>query len=173
MYHHCTNLIWTPSYPQKGQSPEFERRRLKFEFLEIFFYQNPDFWEYFFDKNLIFFTVNTEAAATVAKETLENVESTVNLERQISEDFVAAKESKKAATIAAIKRNQEVLELKVRILCFRFSLNPLRFSLTRETDTKLTRAKSWAICKTSIIEWQNLHKTPILTSAKWAFLQLK
>ena len=83
-----------------------------------------------------FFTVNTEAAAAVAKETLENVESTVNLERQISEDFVAAKESKKAATIAAIKRNQEVLELKVRILCFRFSLNPLRFSLTRETDTK-------------------------------------
>jgi hypothetical protein len=62
---------------------------------------------------LTFFTVNTEAAATVAKETLENVETTVNLERQISEDFVAAKESKKAATIAAIKRNQEVLELKV------------------------------------------------------------
>ena len=87
------------------------------------------------------FTVNTEAAAAVAKETLENVESTVNLERQISEDFVAAKESKKAATIAAIKRNQEVLELKVRILCFRFSLNPLRFFLTRETDTKITNQK--------------------------------
>ena len=68
-----------------------------------------------FDKNLIFFTVNTEAAAAVAKETLENVELTVNLERQISEDFVAAKESKKAATIAAIKRNQEVLELKAKL----------------------------------------------------------
>ena len=107
-----------------------------------FFLPKSGFLRIFFDKNLIFFTVNTEAAAAVAKETLENVESTVNLERQISEDFVAAKESKKAATIAAIKRNQEVLELKVRILCFRFSLNPLRFSFTRETDTKLTRAKS-------------------------------
>ena len=30
-------------------------------------------------------------------------------------------------------------------LCFQFSLNPLRFSLTRETDTKMTRAKSGAI----------------------------
>ena len=30
---------------------------------------------------------------------------------------------------------------KVRILCFGFSHNPLRFSLARETDTKITRAK--------------------------------
>ena len=29
---------------------------------------------------------------------------------------------------------------KVRILCFGFSHNPLRFSLARETDTKMTRA---------------------------------
>ena len=33
---------------------------------------------------------------------------------------------------------------KDRILCFNFSLNPLRFSIKRETDTKMTRAKSWA-----------------------------
>ena len=33
-----------------------------------------------------------------------------------------------------------------------FTLNPLRFSLTRETDTKMTRAKSWAIWKTSTLE---------------------
>jgi hypothetical protein len=33
-----------------------------------------------------------------------------------------------------------VVDAKVRILCFKFSLNPLRFSLTRKTDTKLTRA---------------------------------
>ena len=46
-------------------------------------------------------------------------------------------------------------EPKVRILCLKLSLNPLRFSLMRETDTKVTRAKSWAICKTSILEWQN------------------
>ena len=32
-------------------------------------------------------------------------------------------------------------ETKVRILCLKFSLNPLRFSLMRETDTKMTRAK--------------------------------
>ena len=60
------------------------------------------------------FLVNTEASAA-AKETIENVESNIILDRQISEDFVAAKESKKAATIAAIKRNQEVLELKAWI----------------------------------------------------------
>ena len=41
---------------------------------------------------------------------------------------------------------------KVRILFFKYSLNPLRFSLRRETDTWMTRAKSWAICKTSILE---------------------
>ena len=34
---------------------------------------------------------------------------------------------------------------KVRILCLKFSLNSLRFSLTRETDSKITRAKCWAI----------------------------
>ena len=32
---------------------------------------------------------------------------------------------------------------------FIFSLNPLRFSLTRETKIKITRAKSWA--KTTIL----------------------
>ena len=32
--------------------------------------------------------------------------------------------------------------MKVRILCFGFSLNPLRFSLTRETKTKMRRAYS-------------------------------
>ena len=31
---------------------------------------------------------------------------------------------------------------QVRILCFKFFLNPLRFALTRETDSKMKRAKS-------------------------------
>ena len=39
---------------------------------------------------------------------------------------------------------------------------PLRFPLTRETDTKMTRvstlSKSGANCKTSILEWENWHK---------------
>jgi len=69
--------------------------------------------------------VNTEASAA-AKETIENVESNIILDRQISEDFVAAKESKKAATIAAIKRNQEVLELKAK--------------MKKEADVKKTEA---------------------------------
>ena len=34
-----------------------------------------------------------------------------------------------------------------RILCYRFSLNPRRFSLMRETSSKMTSAKSWTICK--------------------------
>ena len=33
------------------------------------------------------------------------------------------------------------LAAEVRILCLKFSLNPLRFSLTRETD-KISRAKN-------------------------------
>ena len=60
----------------------------------------------------------------------------------------------------------------VGILCFKFSLNPLRFSLTRETDSKLTRAKSWAIFKTSILEWKNWPRNNFakLPSAKRLFL---
>ena len=41
---------------------------------------------------------------------------------------------------------------KVRILCFEFAYTPLRFCLAREIDTKIIRAKRWAICKTSIFE---------------------
>ena len=37
---------------------------------------------------------------------------------------------------------------KARILCFKFSLNPLRFSLTRKTNTKIRKAKRWAIVHT-------------------------
>ena len=33
-------------------------------------------------------------------------------------------------------------ETEVRILCLKFSLSPLTFSLMREIDTKLTTAKS-------------------------------
>ena len=47
-----------------------------------------------------------------------------------------------------------------RILCFKISLNPLRFSLTRETDTKMTRSKSWAIWKLQFSS-QKMTKTPI------------
>jgi hypothetical protein len=46
-----------------------------------------------------------------------------------------------------------VFSSRIGILCLNFSLNPLRFSLTRETDTKMTIAKSWEICKTSILEF--------------------
>ena len=44
--------------------------------------------------------------------------------------------------------------LKVWIMCFFYflSINSVRFCLTRETDPKMTRAKSWAICKTLILE---------------------
>ena len=46
-----------------------------------------------------------------------------------------------------------------RILCFRFSLNPLRFSLMRETDTKITIAKCWVIV--------NFYKKIILQLTIW------
>ena len=52
---------------------------------------------------------------------------------------------------------------KVRILCFGFSHNPLRFSLARETDTKMTRANH------SSMAMGNLNKskgtTPTATTA--------
>ena len=49
----------------------------------------------------------------------------------------------------------------VGILCLKFSLYPLRFSLTRETDTKMTKVKSWAIFIFN--SWTiKLTKTPIL-----------
>ena len=49
-----------------------------------------------------------------------------------------------------------------QILYFNFSLKPLRFFLTRNTsDTKISRAKSWA---TSIIK---LTKTPILQNCQF------
>ena len=41
---------------------------------------------------------------------------------------------------------------KVWILCLKFSLNPLRISLARETDTKMIKVKSCAIPKTSTLE---------------------
>ena len=47
-----------------------------------------------------------------------------------------------------------------RILCFKFSLNPLKCSLMRETDIKLTRSKSWAIWKLQFLS-QKMTKTPI------------
>jgi hypothetical protein len=47
----------------------------------------------------------------------------------------------------------------VRIMCFLFSLNSLKCSLMRESNTKMTRDKSWSICKPSTIK---LTKRPIL-----------
>ena len=38
--------------------------------------------------------------------------------------------------------SSSLIATRVQILCFKFPLNPLRFSLARETDTKLTTAKS-------------------------------
>jgi len=56
--------------------------------------------------------VNPDAS----KETSENVDSTAMVASVVNEtDFTAVKESKKALQIAAIKRNQEVLELKAKI----------------------------------------------------------
>ena len=40
---------------------------------------------------------------------------------------------------------------KVRISCFNFSLNPLRFFIARENDRNLSTVKSWVICKSSIL----------------------
>ena len=47
---------------------------------------------------------------------------------------------------------------RVLILCSKFPLNHLRLSLTRETDTKLNGAKSWATQKTLILEFKNWPK---------------
>merc|ERR1719219_2613340 len=61
-------------------------------------------------------TIVNPEASVISKETPETVESTTTVATVVNEsDFVAVKESKKALQIAAIKRNQEVLELKAKI----------------------------------------------------------
>ena len=70
--------------------------------------------------------VNTEAPAVASKEATETAAESTVVVSGVGEDFVAAKESKKAATIAAIKRNQEVLELQAK--------------MKKEADVKKTEA---------------------------------
>jgi len=61
-------------------------------------------------------TIVNPDASVASKETSENVDSSVMVASVVNEtDFTAVKESKKALQIAAIKRNQEVLELKAKI----------------------------------------------------------
>ena len=63
-----------------------------------------------------------------------------------------------------------VVDSKVRILCFKFSLNPLRFSLTRETDTKLIGAvEVEQFAKLQLLK-DKIDQTTILLTAKWPFL---
>ena len=65
--------------------------------------------------NFYIIIVNSDASVA-SKETSENVDSSVMVASVVNEtDFTAVKESKKALQIAAIKRNQEVLELKAKI----------------------------------------------------------
>ena len=40
---------------------------------------------------------------------------------------------------------------KVRISCFNFPLNSFRLFITRENDRNISAAKSWVICKSSIL----------------------
>jgi hypothetical protein len=54
-----------------------------------------------------------------------------------------------------------------RFLCFRFSLDPLRFSLMREIDTEITIAISWPIWKNQILKWQNWSKHQFCKIAKY------
>ena len=50
-----------------------------------------------------------------------------------------------ASILTVSKSSSSIMPTVVWILCLKFSLNPLGFSITRETGTKMTRAKSWAI----------------------------
>ena len=62
--------------------------------------------------------------------------------------------------------SQLLTRLKVRILCFRFSLNPLRFFLTRETDTKIRRSQKLSYLKNFNSWKKKLTKTPILPNCQ-------
>ena len=72
----------------------------------------------------ITFTVGSE------KELIENEEGKQEKKKSLCSRIVAGKPS------------------KARILSFKFSLNNLTCSLTRETDAKKARSKSWAIMNT-------------------------
>ena len=53
------------------------------------------------------------------------------------QDIQTAKNTlKKPDTSEIICTSLQISPIQVGILCFKFSLNPLRFSLTREADTK-------------------------------------
>ena len=61
-----------------------------------------------------------------------------------------------------------------QIMCFLFPLNSLRFSFTRESDTKITRLKSWVICKKSLLDNKIyssiVHKKAVWNLDIWLFL---
>ena len=55
------------------------------------------------------------------------------------------RKARRARLLESYKDNMSemfFLQSKVRIFCFKFSFNPLKFSLMRETGTKMTRTKS-------------------------------
>ena len=61
---------------------------------------------------------------------------------------------------------------KVRILCFKFSFNPLRFSLMRETDTKWPETKAEQLAKLQFLNDKIDQSTNFAksSSVKWLFL---
>ena len=76
-----------------------------------------------------------ESWSTINSEDSKNLQELQNLE------FL---DQNSGGTGNNIEESDEVSSVStlVRILCLKFSLNPLRFSLMRETDTKMTTAKS-------------------------------
>ena len=55
-------------------------------------------------------------------------------------------------------------KIQVWILCFKFPLNPHRFSLAQETDIKISRAKSWENFET--------YKKMCYTFDAWQFIKI-
>ena len=66
---------------------------------------------------------------------LDEMKAKIEDERKKLKDVKNMAEEEKNKIKFELKRQEDELA-KVWILCFKFSLNPLRFSLTRATDTK-------------------------------------
>ena len=96
-----------------------------------------------------------ESWSTINSEDSKNLQELQNLE------FL---DQNSGGTGTNIEESDEVSSVStlVRILCLKFSLNPLRFSLMRETDTKMTTTEKLSKvinnCKNNHLALGNLAK---------------
>ena len=139
-------LDWDPSnYPLLAKIRQSVERFSSLWHLALDFHENYEKWYYGPFKGLDTNIIQTQ---------VETMYSTAcQLSKTFNDSPAARRISETVRTkIEKFRTHLPVLHTLVWILRFKISHNPLKFSFTRETDIKMTRAKSWVICKTSNLE---------------------